>query len=130
VTLVGFGTFSVGERAARVVRNPQTGAEIQIASKQPKFSAGSKLKDATTLKRPLLSASEWASLAAENQIRRPSGLPYADKNPKPPPVGDFGFICSVRSSRPVIPGSRSRWDVGATAYSGRVRSTIGADARP
>ena len=47
VTLVGFGTFSVGERAARVGRNPQTGAEIQIAaSKQPKFSAGSKLKDA------------------------------------------------------------------------------------
>jgi DNA-binding protein HU-beta len=41
VTLVGFGTFSVGERAARVGRNPQTGAEIQIAaSKQPKFSAG------------------------------------------------------------------------------------------
>ena len=37
VTLVGFGTFSVGERAARVGRNPQTGAEIQIAaSKQPK----------------------------------------------------------------------------------------------
>ncbi|MBT9496849.1 MULTISPECIES: HU family DNA-binding protein [Zoogloea] len=47
VTLVGFGTFAVGERAARVGRNPQTGAEIQIsASKQPKFSAGSKLKDA------------------------------------------------------------------------------------
>ena len=47
VTLVGFGTFSVGERAARIGRNPQTGAEIQIAaSKQPKFSAGSKLKDA------------------------------------------------------------------------------------
>ena len=47
VTLVGFGTFSVSKRAARNGRNPQTGAEIQIAaSKQPKFSAGSKLKDA------------------------------------------------------------------------------------
>ena len=47
VTLVGFGTFAVGERAARVGRNPQTGAELKIpASKQPKFSAGSKLKDA------------------------------------------------------------------------------------
>ena len=45
VTLVGFGTFAVGERAARVGRNPQTGAEIQIsASKQPKFSAGSDRK--------------------------------------------------------------------------------------
>ncbi|RTL24829.1 MAG: HU family DNA-binding protein, partial [Rhodocyclaceae bacterium] len=32
VTLVGFGTFAVGERAARVGRNPQTGAEIQIAA--------------------------------------------------------------------------------------------------
>lgn len=47
VTLVGFGTFAVGERAARVGRNPQTGAELNIpASKQPKFSAGSKLKEA------------------------------------------------------------------------------------
>jgi hypothetical protein len=35
VTLVGFGTFSVGERAARVGRNPQTGAEIQIAASKP-----------------------------------------------------------------------------------------------
>ncbi len=47
VALVGFGTFTVGERAARVGRNPQTGAEIKIAaSKQPKFRAGKKLKDA------------------------------------------------------------------------------------
>lgn len=47
VALVGFGTFTVGERAARVGRNPRTGAEIKIAaSKQPKFRAGKKLKDA------------------------------------------------------------------------------------
>ena len=47
VSLVGFGTFSVGKRAARTGRNPQTGAEIQIAaSKVPSFSAGKALKDA------------------------------------------------------------------------------------
>lgn len=47
VSLIGFGTFSVGQRAARVGRNPKTGAELKIAaSKTPKFSAGSKLKAA------------------------------------------------------------------------------------
>ena len=47
VTLVGFGTFKVSERPARTGRNPQTGAVIEIAaSKQPKFRAGKKLKDA------------------------------------------------------------------------------------
>lgn len=47
VNLVGFGSFSVAERAARTGRNPQTGAEIQIAaSKAPKFSPGAKLKAA------------------------------------------------------------------------------------
>ena len=47
VTLVGFGTFRVGERAARSGRNPRTGEEIKIASaKVPKFKAGKLLKDA------------------------------------------------------------------------------------
>ena len=46
VQLIGFGTFEVGERAARTGRNPATGAEIQIpASKSPKFKAGKALKD-------------------------------------------------------------------------------------
>ena len=46
VTLVGFGTFSVGKRAARKGRNPQTGATIRIkASKSPKFKAGKAFKD-------------------------------------------------------------------------------------
>lgn len=41
VTLVGFGTFSVSKRAARVGRNPQTGSAIKIKSKTvPKFKAG------------------------------------------------------------------------------------------
>jgi DNA-binding protein HU-beta len=47
VTLVGFGTFSVRDRAARMGRNPRTGEEIQIkASKVPGFKAGKALKDA------------------------------------------------------------------------------------
>jgi DNA-binding protein HU-beta len=47
VTLVGFGTFQVKERAARTGRNPQTGKEIKIAaSKVPGFKAGKGLKDA------------------------------------------------------------------------------------
>jgi DNA-binding protein HU-beta len=47
VSLVGFGTFRVGKRAARKGRNPQTGKEITIkASKVPKFKAGKALKDA------------------------------------------------------------------------------------
>ena len=46
VALVGFGTFSVKERAARTGRNPQTGAEIQIAAANiPSFKAGKGLKD-------------------------------------------------------------------------------------
>ena len=47
VTLVGFGTFYVGKRAARTGRNPRTGAPIKIkAAKVPKFRAGKALKDA------------------------------------------------------------------------------------
>lgn len=47
VALVGFGTFKVNDRAARTGRNPQTGAEIQIAAaKVPAFKAGKGLKDA------------------------------------------------------------------------------------
>lgn len=47
VTIVGFGTFSVGKRKARTGRNPQTGAVIKIAARKvPKFSAGSELKKA------------------------------------------------------------------------------------
>jgi len=47
VTLVGFGTFSVGKRAARTGRNPRTGDTIKIkAAKLPKFRPGKGLKDA------------------------------------------------------------------------------------
>ncbi len=47
VALVGFGTFSVRDRAARAGRNPRTGETIQIsAARVPAFKAGKALKDA------------------------------------------------------------------------------------
>jgi len=47
VSLIGFGTFSLRERAARTGRNPQTGETINIkASKSPGFKAGKAFKDA------------------------------------------------------------------------------------
>jgi DNA-binding protein HU-beta len=47
VTLVGFGTFSSSQRAARTGRNPQTGAPIRIpAKKVARFTPGKALKDA------------------------------------------------------------------------------------
>lgn len=46
VQLVGFGSFSMGQRAARTGRNPSTGAEIQIAAARTvKFTAGKAFKD-------------------------------------------------------------------------------------
>jgi len=47
VSLVGFGTFQVKDRAARTGRNPQTGAPIEIAAARvPSFKPGKALKDA------------------------------------------------------------------------------------
>ena len=47
ISLVGFGSFHVQERAARDGRNPKTGAKMRIAAyKQPVFRAGKKLKEA------------------------------------------------------------------------------------
>lgn len=47
VQLISFGTFKSGKRAARIGRNPQTGAELKIpAAKTVKFSAGKAFKDA------------------------------------------------------------------------------------
>jgi len=47
VSIVGFGTFSVVERAPRKARNPRTGEEVQVpAMKAPKFKAGKTLKEA------------------------------------------------------------------------------------
>jgi DNA-binding protein HU-beta len=49
VTIVGFGTFSIANRAARTGRNPQTGEPITIkASRVPRFKPGKALKDAVS----------------------------------------------------------------------------------
>lgn len=49
VSLIGFGTFAVKTRAARIGRNPKTGAEIQIdEAKVPSFKAGKALKEAVS----------------------------------------------------------------------------------
>ena len=53
VTLVGFGTFYVGKRAARTGRNPRTGAAIKIkAARVPKFRAGKALEGCDKLSAP------------------------------------------------------------------------------
>uniref|UniRef100_UPI003F499153 HU family DNA-binding protein n=1 Tax=Cupriavidus taiwanensis TaxID=164546 RepID=UPI003F499153 len=47
LNLIGFGSFSKGDRAERMARNPQTGEEIKVsAAKTVKFKAGQKFKDA------------------------------------------------------------------------------------
>jgi len=52
VQLIGFGSFSSGKRAARVGRNPKTGAAIKIAAaKTVKFSAGKAFKDAVNVRK-------------------------------------------------------------------------------
>jgi DNA-binding protein HU-beta len=50
VSLVGFGTFLVTDRAARIGRNPRTGEELKIpAARLPKFRPGKGLKDAVAI---------------------------------------------------------------------------------
>jgi len=53
VQLIGFGTFSVSERAARTGRNPQTGKELKISAKNvARFKAGTALSTAMNLSKP------------------------------------------------------------------------------
>ena len=52
VSIVGFGTFAVAKRAARVGRNPQTGKELKIAATTvPRFTAGATFKAAVAGKK-------------------------------------------------------------------------------
>jgi len=51
ISLIGFGSFTVGKVEARAGRNPRTGEALQVAAyNQPKFKAGQKLKDACNQK--------------------------------------------------------------------------------
>lgn len=66
VTLIGFGTFSVRDRAARKGRDPRTKEEIQIkASKVPAFKAGKGLKDAVNIVAVKAKAAEVATKTAK-----------------------------------------------------------------
>ncbi len=57
VTLIGFGTFSVMERAARTGKNPQTGATIKIpAKKVAKFKPGKALSESVMAKKKAVAA--------------------------------------------------------------------------
>ena len=59
ISLVGFGSFSVSNRAARVGRNPQTGKEIQIAAKNVvRFKAGSDLAGKVNQDNPIKKSRE------------------------------------------------------------------------
>ncbi|MBF0585031.1 MAG: HU family DNA-binding protein [Magnetococcales bacterium] len=73
VTLVGFGSFSVAERAARTGRNPRTGAAIQIAANRvPLFKAGQTLKAAVALK-PVVPEVVVAAKTAESSKPKKDG---------------------------------------------------------
>jgi DNA-binding protein HU-beta len=84
VTLIGFGTFSIGDRVARTGRNPKTGEPMQIpASRVPRFRPGKNLKDAVTAA-PVANVAEKKVAAASVS---PAPAPVAkekgkDKNKK------------------------------------------------
>ncbi len=68
VVLIGFGTFSVGKRAARTGRNPRDGKAIKIpASKYPKFKAGSAYKALVNGKAPAAKAAKAAKKTAKKK---------------------------------------------------------------
>src|SRR6266568_7384393 len=76
VTLVGFGTFYVGKRAARTGRKPRTGVEIEIkAARVPKFRAGKALKDAVNEQpfrnRTALVGRRWRRFPAKGCLAQP-----------------------------------------------------------
>ena len=71
IQLVGFGTFETAERAARVGKNPQTGAEIQIpASVAPKFKPGKALKDLFNVKEEAVETKEAKKAPAKASAKK------------------------------------------------------------
>lgn len=73
VQIVGFGTFGVGARAARVGRNPKTGEAIKIAaSKTIKFSAGKSLKDSVNAAKAKKAPAKAAAKAPAKAAAKPA----------------------------------------------------------
>ena len=95
VSISGFGTFEVSERATRKGRNPQTGAEIAIAAgRTPKFRAGKALKDAMGKR------SHGSREARQPSTTRLAGLKNARFQQRPP-IGGLLF----KNSRGLLPKS-------------------------
>ncbi len=73
VTLVGFGVFLTGDRAARTGRNPRTGEEIQIpAARLPKFKPGKGLRDAVALPVPVAPPKAKIEKPAAAKVEKPA----------------------------------------------------------
>jgi nucleoid DNA-binding protein len=80
VSLVGFGVFLTGERAARTGRNPRTGAEIQIpAARLPKFKPGKGLRDAGALQKPVPAAKTKTAAKVEKPAAKPAKVEKSGK---------------------------------------------------
>ena len=80
VSLVGFGVFLTGERAARTGRNPRTGAEIQIpAARLPKFKPGKGLRDAVALQKPVPATKTKPAVKVEKPVAKPAKVEKAGK---------------------------------------------------
>lgn len=80
VSVVGFGTFEVRERAARKGRNPQTGAEVKIpASKGVRFSAGASFKTLLNTKGAVRKAAAGKATPAKASASKASASKSAAK---------------------------------------------------
>jgi DNA-binding protein HU-beta len=80
VSLVGFGTFKVSKRAARIGHNPRTGEKIKIAARaMPKFDAGKTLKD--KMNAPKKAAKAAAKPAAKAAPVKAAAKPAAKAAP-------------------------------------------------
>ena len=73
VQITGFGSFERKERGERMVKNPRTGEDIQVAaSKYPHFSAGSVFKDKVNVKPPE-PENQAKTKASSNKEAKPKG---------------------------------------------------------
>lgn len=81
VTLVGFGTFSVSERAARNGRNPQTGETIKIKARRvPKFKAGKEFADGMSGGAKKKAAAPASKAAGKSAAPKKAAAPAAKKS--------------------------------------------------
>lgn len=71
VAIIGFGTFKVAKRAARMAKNPQTGAPVKVAARKvPKFTPGKGLKDSVNGSRKKAVPAKTAKAPAKKARKR------------------------------------------------------------